>query len=185
MPSSLFRSRPLRRIATPLVAVAIVTGVVAGTALPAAASGSYNGNAYISGSGKADDDFNDEGVLNKSTNSVSNATCLWQNILYADSELDFTGIDGSFGPGTYDATFGWQVTHGLDADGSAGKLTFTKLGSLISWLTHDDGTAAGTYYGHRYNVNLSRAANGRWSFQNRVDGKWYSASYNTRTCPVP
>ncbi|MFI0943953.1 peptidoglycan-binding protein [Streptomyces sp. NPDC021020] len=189
MPSTSFRRRVLARAAVPLTAAVMATGVAAVMATPAAASNSYNGNAYISGTGNPYDDFNDEGALNTSTNAVSNATCLWQSILVADGYLDNTvyEIDGSFGAKTRDATESWQSNHGLDDDGSVGKLTFKKVAEigLIVKSQNDDGSATAVYDGWAMTLQLKRATNGRWSFLNERNDKWYTASYNTRTCPNP
>ncbi|MFI0901119.1 peptidoglycan-binding protein [Streptomyces sp. NPDC020983] len=186
MLSTSFRRRVLARVAVPLTAAALATGIAAATATPAVASGSYNGNAYISGSGSPDDDLNDEGALNLTTNTVSNATCFWQNILYVDGQLKATDIDGSFGPDTQGATRTWQFLHGLTQDGSAGKATFTKAGTNVNLLSLvGSDVYNGSYTGVNRNLPISRAANGVWSFYNLRDEKWYTTSYNTRTCPHP
>ncbi|MFI0898897.1 peptidoglycan-binding protein [Streptomyces sp. NPDC020983] len=192
MSSSALRSRTLRRIAVPLAATAVALGVAAATATPAAASNSYNGNAYISGSDTPADDLNDEGAVNMSTNTVSSVTCFWQNILYLDGYLSKSGIDGSFGPATKTATAQWQGDRGLSADGSAGKATFTEAGIAFGSNWHwTENTSGGRYWvGYRPShvpvesaLEVTRPFDGgAWSFLNKRTGKWVTAAYNTNAC---
>ena len=82
---------------------ACIVGAVAAATLalgttPAAASGTYSGLAYVYGADSYTDDWGNEGILSTGTNTNSNATCLWQKILWADGFLDSAAdIDGKFG----------------------------------------------------------------------------------------
>jgi hypothetical protein len=186
MPSVSTRRRTLRRIATPLVAVAAAAGIAAATATPAAASNSYNGRANIYGAGNPLDDLNDEGAINRGTNTLSDVTCLWQNILYVDGELPIGGIDGSFGSQTYNSTKAWQGKPGLTQDGSAGKATFKKAGANLEWYWRDSAIVGFNilmYEGKSGTVEIHRNIDsGNWYFFTKDTGKYTKASYNSRTC---
>lgn len=185
MSSTSFRRRALRRIAVPLTAAAVATGVAAALATPAAASNSYNGRAYIYGAGSPKDDLNDEGAVNESTNTVSNVTCLWQSMLWVDGYLPKSGIDGSFGPQTYAATKKWQTAHGLASDGSAGKLTFKKAGARVTWKDYPvDQFLYGTYANSKKTkvLQIYRVQDGgNWHFFG-PDGYAESTSYDKNEC---
>lgn len=108
--------------------VAAVLGVGGyGIALaPAANAAPYHG---IDGNGAVFNDWEDEEELGVDSYAKSNATALWETVLYADGALweDDEGewhpfkksqIDGSFGPETESATQWWQEQHGLsETDG--------------------------------------------------------------------
>lgn len=182
MTSSSTRRRALRRAAVPLAAIAVAVGVAAATATPAAASNSYTGNAYVYGAGDATDDFNDEGAVNVNTNSQSNVTCLWQMILWEDGLLPKSGIDGSFGTNTYNATVAWQKKNKLTADGSAGKLTWKKAATHMSFarMTSPSHWQA-NYVGKNGYFDMYRNLDkGNWEFRAPNGFQW--ASYNSNTC---
>ncbi|MPY38978.1 peptidoglycan-binding protein [Streptomyces phyllanthi] len=161
------------------------------TASPAAASGTYSGRAYVYGTGSHTDDWNDEGILQRSTHASSNATCLWQAILYADGKLTSPSeIDGVFGTKTYNATRAWQQTEtsewgaDLEVDGSVGEETFTWAGRYVSYLSGS--TAAGQTLNLRYvgvfgDVTMRRLPDGNYEFIDG-DGAWRKAGYNYRSC---
>ena len=116
---------------------ALTAGVLALSATPASASGSYSGLAYVYGGGVFADDWDNEGIVDTSHNKQSNATCLWQKILWADGELAASGIDGDFGSNTAAATARWQTKFQVPSDGSAGQKTWTAAGNWLrnsSWL---------------------------------------------------
>ncbi|MFI0939496.1 peptidoglycan-binding protein [Streptomyces sp. NPDC021020] len=177
--------RALRRAAVPLAAIAVAVGVAAATATPAAANNSYNGRAYIYGAGDPSDDLNDEGVVNESTNRLSNVTCLWQSILYVGGYLPASGIDGSFGPNTYKATRAWQTDNGLASDGSAGKATFKKAGTKFFWnyTEADGGVWIGEYVkGNKVLMVWRDIDKGNWTIGSPTTNAIWSSSYNSRTC---
>ncbi|GGY98329.1 peptidoglycan-binding protein [Streptomyces nitrosporeus] len=182
MYSTVSRFRPLRRAAVPFAAATLALGIAATAATPAAASNSYNGRAYVYGTGTMLDDLNDEGAVNTTTNRLSNATCLWQTILWADGYLPRSGADGAFGPQTRAATVAWQRDRGLAADGSAGKLTWGKAGKKISFDGVSGGKRYGGYHGKNWTFMVRRAdAGGNWEFAS-ANGGIETAGYNTRTC---
>lgn len=161
---------------------ALSAALLAVSASPASASGTYSHAAYIQGGGSVwSDDWDDEGIVDLSHNTDSNATCLWQKVLWADGFLPASGIDGRFGSDTYNATKKWQALLLSDsqADGSAGKNTFTKAGT---WLRDTDlDGQVDTYKGMDHNVSMTRDSDGHYHF---VDGGGHGrvAGYNYLTC---
>jgi hypothetical protein len=159
---------------------------------PAAASGTYSGRAYVYGAGTWTDDWLDEGILSTSTNTSSNATCLWQKILWADGAIETDGtkfdagdIDGHFGSNTKDATENWQNTTGLTADGVVGKETF---GAAIRVSSGTNGLfdltldgAVDTYIGFDHTISVTRDTDGRYHFYDG-DGNARIAGYDYLSC---
>jgi hypothetical protein len=161
---------------------AAVTAAVVLSAAPASASGDYSGLSMVAGSGGFHDDWNDEGRLSTSRHASSNATCLWQKVLWADGKLGWNDIDGVFGPGTHAATIEWQRRWvGADAgDGVVGKATFTAAGKYLADTDFDG--SVDTYIGTEGRSFLvSRTADGDYSFYDR-NGEKRLAGYNYRTC---
>ncbi|MFF8609538.1 peptidoglycan-binding protein [Streptomyces sp. NPDC015346] len=159
---------------------AAVTAAVVLSATPASASGDYSGLSMVAGSGGFSDDWNDEGILSTSRHTSSNATCLWQKVLWADGHLPWNDIDGVFGSKTRDATIAWQRAYGGGADGVVGKDTFSKAGQ---YLKDTDGNGSvDTYQGTGGRSFLvSRTADGDYTFYDR-SGEKRLAGYNYRTC---
>ncbi|MFF9040299.1 peptidoglycan-binding protein [Streptomyces sp. NPDC014892] len=169
---------------------ACTVGAVAAATLalgttPAAASGTYSGLAYVYGADSYVDDWGNEGILSTGTNTNSNATCLWQKILWADGFLNSASdIDGRFGSDTKAATEALQRYFDLGVDGSVGQETF---GHMDKWLyfvsgsTADGQTANLRYDGIVRDFNLSRNADGNYSFPDG-DGTTRLAGYNYLTC---
>ncbi|MFD5057204.1 peptidoglycan-binding protein [Streptomyces sp. NPDC058394] len=170
---------------------ALTAAVLAVSTTPAAASGTYSGRAYFYGGDKYWDDWGDEGILQRNTHASSNATCLWQMILWADGALDSKSkVDGVFGDGTYNATKAWQQRQnidyaaGLETDGSVGKAT---LSWAYEWIFATGGSdAAGQtlllqYVGYNGNFNMRRLPDGNYEFVDG-DGAWRKAGYDYRTC---
>ncbi|AWW41535.1 peptidoglycan-binding domain-containing protein [Streptomyces cadmiisoli] len=170
---------------------ALTAAVLAVSATPAAAAGTYSGRAYVYGTGEFDGDWGDEGILQRNTHASSNATCLWQMILWADGELTSKSqVDGVFGDGTYNATRAWQIREnesydaGLEVDGSVGKGTF---GWAQNWLhIESGGEGAGQTLNLSYNglwgaFDARRLADGTYEFVDG-DGSWRKAGYDYRTC---
>ncbi|MFJ9150857.1 peptidoglycan-binding protein [Streptomyces sp. NPDC102270] len=176
---------------TKLAACAIgllTAGTLALSASPASAIGSYSGLAYVAGSGTYTDDWGNEGILSTSINTSSNATCLWQKILWADGAIESDGttfdsadIDGVFGSNTKAATADWQSAFGGSGDGIgvAGDDTFRAAGK---GLQDQDGDRAVDHFdGSRYTINITRDSNGRYNFYDG-DGNARLAGYDYRTC---
>jgi peptidoglycan hydrolase-like protein with peptidoglycan-binding domain len=59
--------------------------------------------------------------------SVGNDVRRLQRLLVMMKQLDFTGIDGNFGPRTKDAVRSFQQGNGLTVDGIVGPATWAKL----------------------------------------------------------
>ncbi|MFI6359998.1 peptidoglycan-binding protein [Streptomyces sp. NPDC050743] len=162
---------------------ALSAAVLAVSASPASASGTYSGRAYVYGAGDWRDDWGDEGVVDYNTNKYSNATCLWQRVLWADGELVGPN-DGIFGSQTKAATASWQADHGLFADGSAGKNTWTKANAQVDF--YSGSTASGQsltliYNGAVRNFLMVRDTNGNYQFWDE-GGVKRAAGYDYRTC---
>ncbi|MEU7282485.1 peptidoglycan-binding domain-containing protein [Streptomyces sp. NPDC045431] len=163
---------------------AAVTAAVVLSASPASASGDYSGLSTVAGSGGFSDDWNDEGILSTSRHASSNATCLWQKVLWADGKLDWNSIDGVFGSGTREATKAWQrrwVGAGAGADdGVVGKATFTAAGRSLA--DTDGNGSVDTYIGtDGRSFLVGRTADGDYTFYDR-NGEKRLAGYNYRTC---
>lgn len=170
---------------------ALAAAVLAVSATPAAASGTYSGLDYVYGAGPYIGDWTNEGVVDRNTHASSNATCLWQAILWADGFLTASGVDGVFGTGTYNATKAWQNEENyynpdanLTVDGSAGKATWGRADLRVGMTGGSE--AAGQilyarYLGNVRNVTLKRATDGNYQFID-ADGAWRNAGYNYRTC---
>jgi hypothetical protein len=182
--SSKIRSA-LRKAATPLTAILLALGISASMTTPASASNSYNGNAFMRGGGEDfKDDWNDEGILSPSHNRNSNATCLWQKIVFwadsSDGRRD--QIDGYFGHNTTLATYAWQANYGdpTHADGVVRKDTWAFAGTR---LRDTDGDGTVDEYDGRYRDIAITRSNGVYRFAD-ADGNGRLASYDDRTCTI-
>ncbi|WP_371662288.1 peptidoglycan-binding protein [Streptomyces sp. NBC_00280] len=169
------------------VASAVATLALAASASPASATAAQG---YITGYGTTwTDDWSNEGTLSSGSYATSNATCLWQKILWAEgatesdgTAYDYSDIDGLFGPNTTYATKRLQARWGLDDDGRAGPLT---LGTADNKLRYSSGSASSgtlflTYNGTSHDFTLRRDDNNRYGFVQ--DSSWRLAGYDYRTC---
>lgn len=171
---------------------ALAAGAMAVSASPASASAA---TGYINGGGTYTDDFGDEGELTSSSYANSNATCLWQQILWAEganesngSDFDLSDIDGNFGPNTTYATKKLQATWGLSADGQVGANTFGRADTKLRYVSGS--TASGEYLRLRYDgashdLDFLRATNGRYIIftdGDRDKGGAVYASYTYNSC---
>ncbi|MDG4860997.1 peptidoglycan-binding domain-containing protein [Streptomyces sp. T-3] len=166
------------RLATAAVGAA-VAGALAVSATPASAA---SGDGYVSGGGQFKDDFGDEGTLSTTSYSSSNATALWQTILWADGAIESNGsvfdgsdIDGHFGANTKAATKNLQGRWDLSKDGIVGRATFggaDSTGKLvhIGTSTSEKFRFKLRYNGTEHDFNLYRSSNGRINDQ-RVSGR--------------
>ncbi|MEU1965934.1 peptidoglycan-binding domain-containing protein [Micromonospora sediminicola] len=169
------RPRSIRLLAAVVIAV-LTSGLIH---TPAAhASVSYG---YISGASTVTDDFGDEGTLKRGGSyAYTNATALWQWILYAEGLISKSGIDCQFGPGTETATKQFQSRYGLSADGVVGLNTWKTADNRLS-LTDSSYPEADvvTYTGKNGGkavFNRAKAGESYYSF--RVDPyNWAGAAY--------
>ncbi|WP_406408107.1 peptidoglycan-binding protein [Streptomyces sp. NBC_01643] len=170
---------------------ALTAAVLVVSTTPAAAAGTYSGLAYVYGTGEFDGDWGNEGILQRTTHASSNATCLWQMILWADGELDSKSkVDGVFGDGTYNATRAWQQREnvnygaGLTVDGSVGKGTFAWAQTWLQVVSGGEGAGQTLYlsYNGLYDhFDARRLPDGNYEFVDG-DGSWRKAGYDYRTC---
>lgn len=129
-------------------AVLAASLVLAAGAVPANASVNQG---YISGFDTVTDDWGDEGELARNTFPNSNASGLWQLVLYADGYLGAGEVDCEFGPRTEAATKRWQGDRQLRADGRVGVNTFSRADNNLR-ITADpliveyDGSYASVYF---------------------------------------
>lgn len=173
------------RLTTLLAVTAALVGSL--STAPVFASNSYNGNAYVNGSGLSDDDWDDEGVLSMTSNTRSNATCLWQKILWSNYELDWSEIDGVFGQKTMEATQRFQRNLGIRDDGIVGKESF-HVAAALGLFTKADGITPDHYEGYDFTNDrsprpflISRDSDGHYTFYDR-SGVKRAAGYNYLTC---
>lgn len=179
-----------RHLGRAAVSAALALGLTVAIAAPAAANGSYSGRVYVYGAGVVSDDFNDEGVVNVATHRLSNATCLWQTMLWANGYLPASGIDGAFGDQTDAATRNFQRDKGLVVDGSAGQKSWTAAGKRLSHIDNQNGWLYIVYYGAtgsrspygKHEFVLQRSPDGNYRFYPPSTDGPYWASYNSRTC---
>ncbi|MFF7261304.1 peptidoglycan-binding protein [Streptomyces sp. NPDC008159] len=170
-----------------LLAAAAVTasaGLALGAAAPLATA---SGPHVVDGSGAAYNDWGDEGTLSVNSHSRSNATRLWQSVLYADGAKwkdsggtlhTFTpwDIDGIFGWKTRSATKYWQAQEELeDIDGIVGQETFGQADGFLDG-PYADGLV--TYTGTVNQVTFKRL-DGKYYV--RVGAKWKLAAYDWRS----
>lgn len=171
------------RLLLAAVAVTASAGLALGAAAPLATA---SGPHVVDGSGAAYNDWGDEGTLSVKKHSKSNATRLWQSVLYADGAkwedaggnlhtFAASDIDGAFGPKTRSATEYWQAAEELeDVDGIVGKETFGQADSFLDG-PNNDGTV--TYAGLVNKVNFLRL-DGRYHV--KIGSKWKLAAYDWR-----
>ncbi|WP_234533786.1 peptidoglycan-binding domain-containing protein [Streptomyces shenzhenensis] len=169
-----------KRAAAVVLATALAGGVAAATT-PASASTSQG---YITaGSGAITSDWSDEGNLSTTSHAHSNATALWQAVLYADGYLTASGIDCKFGPSTKAATKKFQSHfHAGTADGIAGKKTFSNADNR---LVHDyvsGGYEVAHYKGIKRKVWFKiNVANRRYQVRKSTSIGYKDASYTKAT----
>ncbi|MFD5267079.1 peptidoglycan-binding protein [Streptomyces sp. NPDC058335] len=190
----------LRMTRTRLGAAIVAASAACALAVSASPASASASSGYINGGATWTDDFGDEGLLSTSSYSNSSATCLWQQILWAEganesdgTDYDLADVDGIFGPNTAHATKRLQVTWGLadsfnDADGKVGTNTF---GYADSKLRYDSGSSAsGEWLRVRYDgavrdLDFLRTAEGRYILYtsgSQAGGGAVYASYTANYC---
>lgn len=171
---------------------------VATLALSASPASAKMSDGYVRGYDVFRGDWSDEGVFGFRLNSVSNAVCLWQAILWAEgateengSAFDRSDIDGHFGTNTQYATKKLQVDWGLadnfgEADGRVGGNTFGKADDYLvkSGGSEERGDTLFLTYnaGSGRLFDLYRNSSGIYWFEVvRDSGTWRGASYTSVT----
>lgn len=166
-----------------LVALALTALFTVGIGTSPASANTNDG--YVSGAGDLYDDWNDEGTVSVNSHTYSNATCLWQNILYAEGYGDHDDVDGVFGSVTKSRTEDLQQRWNLIDDGIAGEKTWTKAGTkltageLINESTNKKYRMV--YSGSRHSFYVYRSDTGVHGFHEPT-GTFRRATYNLRTC---
>ncbi|MCF1598331.1 hypothetical protein [Streptomyces muensis] len=145
---------------------AVVTGALAAGAAPASANAS---DGYVSGAYEFQDDFGDEGTLTTSSYAHTNATALWQWVLWAE------GAEKSNGDPFLRA----------DIDGKVGTETFGAVDKNIEYVSTDyDSGAYRTklrYKGDANSFFLYRSSTGVYRIHIPNVG-WKPASYTYASC---
>ncbi|MDX2939533.1 peptidoglycan-binding domain-containing protein [Streptomyces ipomoeae] len=139
-------------------------------------------------------DWGDEGDLSRTSPFAnSNATCLWQRILWAegasavgyDNKLFEKGhIDGSYGYRTHYTTRSLQSRWGLGNDGIAGNDTWGRADDnlvKISGSTADGEMLYLRYDGKEHSFSVQRNTEGKYLFPDGA-GNWRQAGYEYLTC---
>lgn len=174
----------MRKRAVAMVTAALLGAGTLGLAVaPTASAASYHG---IDGNGVVSDDLQDEENLGVDDYADSNATALWQSVLYADGakwqdedgdwhNYSKSQIDGSFGPQTESATQWWQEHYGLtDNDGV---VTDQSWEFAQQWL-HGPGSGGGVrYQGDKRDVDFKRVS-GKYRVKLKGTGPWRIAYYD-------
>ncbi|MFJ1968690.1 peptidoglycan-binding protein [Streptomyces sp. NPDC087903] len=176
----------MRKRTIAMITAALLGAGATGIALAPAANAAapYHG---VDGSGGVYDDWQDEENLGVDDYAESNATALWETVLYADGAQwqDDDGdwhafkknqVDGSFGPETESATQWWQERYGLpDADGV---VTDDSWESAQRRLHGPYTGSVVQYAGHARTVNFKRVG-GKYRVKLRLTGSWKNAYYDT------
>ncbi|GGX19151.1 hypothetical protein GCM10010297_45790 [Streptomyces malachitofuscus] len=186
------------RLTRSRLAAAAVTTVVAGAlAISASPASADIDSGSVSGGGDFTNDWGDEGEISQSRYADSNATCLWQQILWAEgaeesngTPYDASDIDGMFGPNTVHATKDLQERWPLKyVDGKVGNETWGYADSNLSFYDYAYEYAFGgkilRYSGDARTFYLVRAANGSyvfWEGSTNDNGNYRFATYTRRTC---
>ncbi|MEV0438089.1 peptidoglycan-binding protein [Streptomyces spectabilis] len=178
------RPRQPRRLLAAAVAAAAGAGLaLAGTAPLATAAAAPR---VIDGSGYAYNDWGEEGTLSIDSHStVSDATALWQTVLYADGakwrdadgELHTFGkadITGRFEERTESATYWWQRHEDLEeVNGVVDKETF---GAADNSLSGPEPNGKVLFLGYKHDVAFKRV---RGEYYVKVSGQWRKAAYKS------
>ncbi|NML49235.1 Tat pathway signal protein [Streptomyces sp. R302] len=175
-------------------AAAVVGAALAATlGLGASPASAATSDGWVRGYDTYVGDWGDEGTVSMLVSQYknSNATCLWQRVLWAegaggDPEHPFYEgwINGSFGPETSSATFNLQRRWGLTADSYVGPKTFGRADDNLVKTGGSTGrgeTLYLEYRGRSHTFPVRRNTEGKYLFKD-ADGTWRQAGYNYRTC---
>ncbi|MFF7034706.1 MULTISPECIES: peptidoglycan-binding domain-containing protein [Streptomyces] len=179
------------------VAAAMGTAIALTLGLSASPASAKASDGWVRGYDTFTDDFDDEGVLSKTSHTRSNATCLWQRILWAegakyrpsleapDRLFKSSQITGIFDDATYRATRALQARWDLGVDGEVGKASLGRAGTHLR--KKSGSTARGKklvlrYSGDAHTITIERNTEGKYLFKDRNNG-WRQAGYDYRSCP--
>ncbi|MEU1895296.1 peptidoglycan-binding domain-containing protein [Streptomyces pristinaespiralis] len=177
-------------------AVAAVMGAALVTTLGLAASpaSAKISDGWVRGYDRFSDDWDDEGDLQRlEPYSNSNATCLWQRILWAEGAYAVDYDNERFTKGDIDGYFGWRTFYStrdlqrrlaVTQDGIVGGTTF----GLVNKHMYQTGgsTARGRtldlrYQGREHSFDLRRNTEGKYVFPDGNDD-WRQAGYEYLSC---
>ncbi|KUO20345.1 peptidoglycan-binding domain-containing protein [Streptomyces dysideae] len=176
--------------------IAAVTAAAAALTLGVCVSpaSAHTSDGWVRGYGDFSDDWNDEGILSRTSYASSNATCLWQKILWAEG-VSYAGtstsetftkdkIDGIFGTNTARATWSLQSGWRLGTDSTVGGATFGRAARNLSYV--GGSTASGKaltlqYNGDEHTFSIIRNPDGKYTFLDRR-GDWRQAGYGYHSC---
>ncbi|MDT0573989.1 Tat pathway signal protein [Streptomyces sp. DSM 3412] len=177
-----------------VVAAVMGAAVVTALGLSASPASAKMSDGWVRGYDRFSDDWDDEGDLGRlEPNSNSNATCLWQRVLWAegayatnyDNEIfEKDDITGYFGWRTYYSTIYLQKQLGADKDGIVGGET---MGLANKHMYQTGGsTARGKtlylrYQGKKHSFDLSRNTEGKYVFPDANDDS-RQAGYEYLSC---
>ncbi|MCX4704445.1 peptidoglycan-binding protein [Streptomyces sp. NBC_01352] len=164
-------------------AVLLVAGGAVTAMAPAANAADYHG---IDGNSYVYDDWQDEENLGVDDYAQSNATALWETVLWADGAMyeDEDGdwhpfkknkIDGSFGPETESATQWWQNHYGIPEND--GVVTDDCWLSAQSRLHGPYASSNVQYSGSARTVTFKRVS-GKYRVKLKGTGSWKIAYYD-------
>ncbi|CAL9300381.1 hypothetical protein SUDANB51_05023 [Streptomyces sp. enrichment culture] len=177
-------------------AIAAVMGAAMATSLGLAASpaSAAVSDGWVRGYDRFSDDWDDEGELSHlSPWRDSNATCLWQRILWAEGAyathydnkiFEKSHIDGYFGWRTHYATMDLQKKLGVSADGIVGEKTLSRANKHMyrtGGSTSSNRTLYLRYEGKKHSFDLSRNTDGKYVFPDRKDDS-RQAGYKYHSC---
>ncbi|MGX5213102.1 peptidoglycan-binding domain-containing protein [Streptomyces violaceus] len=174
-----------------MAATLIGAAIAATTMLSAAPASAKASDGWVRGYDNHTGDWGDEGVLSKYNYSSSNATCLWQKVLWAEGAVeapsnyfDLDDVDGHFGSKTSIGTQNLQARWGLTEDSTVGPDTFGWADGKLHY-TGGSGLPGKTMYleyrGFRHTFDLKRNTEGKYLFTDRK-GDWRQAGYDYHTC---
>jgi hypothetical protein len=186
----------LRRTRYRLAAAVVTTAVAGALAVAASPASAKVSDGYITGGGDISNDWGDEGEVSQSSHAKSNATCLWQQILWAEGVKKPDGklysaadVDGQFGANTAYATKKLQSRWGLSADGRAGNNTWGHADSKLRFFDYATEYSFGgkilTYEGSARSFYLARTERGSyvfWEGSTNDNGKLRYAAYTYTNC---
>ncbi|MFD8721653.1 peptidoglycan-binding protein [Streptomyces sp. NPDC059629] len=168
------------------MAAAVLLGAGSLALAPAASAAPPKYHGIDGDRGTVTDDWQDEENLGVDDHTKSNATALWQTVLWADRAewqdedgdshtFEKSQIDGEFGPETESATQWWQDNFGLsDNDGVVTEQTWRAAQAHLSGPTR---SRTVTYNGAQ-KASFKRISD-KYQVRLKGTGPFKNASYDT------